>query len=353
VSLISRLRAMLRRDRLDHDLDEELRSHLEMRAADNLSAGMSAAEARYEAQKRFGNTTLTKEDTRAMDIIGWIETLGQNLRYAVRMLRRSPGFTAVAILTLALGIGGNVAIFTVVRAVLLSPLPFSHPDQLVRVYDDLRGPNTHDVGMSVPEMWDLRDKSGVFQDISALVSADANLTGGDQPERIELLGTSPNYFTMLGTPPQLGRVYTQQDAQPGFTEGVVISDGFWRRTFGADPQVIGRKIRVDSDLYSVIGVMPPSFRHPGRTLTNEVDVWAAAGYIALPFPVPVLRSTRLLPGAMGRLKPGITVSQAQARLDALTAQLSREYPTEYPAAARLPDSARSPSAWPWVPGADA
>jgi len=333
VSLISRLRAMLRRDRLDHDLDEELRSHLEMRAADNLSAGMSAAEARYEAQKRFGNTTLTKEDTRAMDIIGWIETLGQNLRYAVRMLRRSPGFTAVAILTLALGIGGNVAIFTVVRAVLLSTLPFPHPDQLVRVYDDLRGPNTHDVGMSVPEMWDLRDKSGVFQDISALVSADANLTGGDQPERIELLGTSPNYFTMLGTPPQLGRVYTQQDAQPGFTEGVVISDGFWRRTFGADPQVIGRKIRVDSDLYTVIGVMPPSFRHPGRTLTNEVDVWAAAGYIALPFPVPVLRSTRVLPGAMGRLKPGITVSQAQARLDALTAQLSREYPTEYPAAA--------------------
>jgi predicted permease len=333
MSLFARLRGLLRINRLERELDEELQSHLEMRTRDNLAAGMAREAARYDARRRFGNTALMKEDTRAMDIVGWMETLGQNLRYAVRMLRRSPGFTAVAILTLALGIGGNVAIFTVVRAVLLSPLPYPHPEQLVRVYDDLRGSNTHDVGMSVPEMWDLRDKSGVFQDISALVSADANLTGGDQPERIELLGTSPDYFTMLGVQPQLGRVYTPQDAQPGFTLGVVISDGFWRRTFGADPQVIGRNIRVDSDLYTVIGVMPPGFRHPGRTLTNEVDVWGAAGFMAPPFPVPVLRSVRLLPGAMGRLKPGLTVSQAQARLDALSAQLSREYPTEYPAAA--------------------
>jgi predicted permease len=333
MSLIGRLRGLIRRDRLDRDLDDELRSHLEMRAADNLAAGMSSSEARYEAQKRFGNTTLMKEDTRAMDIVVWVERLCQDLRYAARMLLRSPGFTAVAVLTLALGIGGNIAIFTVVRAVLLRPLPYAHPEQLVRVYDDLRGPNTHDVGMSVPELWDLRDKSGIFQGISALVSADANLTGGDQPERIELLGTSPSYFTMLGAQPQLGRVYTPQDAQPGFTLGVVISDGFWHRTFGADPQVLGRNIRVDSDLYSVIGVMPPGFRHPGRTLTNEVDVWGAAGFMAPPFPVPVLRSVRLLPGAMGRLKPGLTVSQAQARLDAFSAQLSHEYPAEYPAAA--------------------
>jgi putative ABC transport system permease protein len=333
VSLLSRLRGMLRSERLNHELDEELRSHIEMRAADNAATGMPPEEARFDAQRRFGNTALMKEDTRAVDIIGWMERLGQDLRYAGRMLHRSPGFTVVAVLTLALGIGGNIAIFTVVHAVLLSPLPYPHSEQLARVYDDLRGPNTHDVGMSVPELWDLRDKSGVFQDISALVSADANLTGGDQPERIELLGTSPDYFTMLGVQPQLGRVYTPQDAQPGFTLGVVISDGFWRRTFGADPQVLGRNIRVDSDLYLVIGVMPPGFRHPGRTLTNEVDVWGAAGFAAAPFPVPVLRSVRLLPGAMGRLKPGLTVSQAQARLDALSAQLSREYPNEYPAAA--------------------
>jgi hypothetical protein len=164
MSLIARLRGMFWRSRLDHDVDEELRSHLEMRTADNAAAGMPPEEARFDAQRRFGNTTLMKEDTQAMDIVGWIERLFQDLLYAGRMLRRSPGFTAVAVLTLALGIGGNIAIFTVVRAVLLSPLPYSHPEQLVRVFDDLRGPNTHDVGMSVPELWDLRDKSQLFHD---------------------------------------------------------------------------------------------------------------------------------------------------------------------------------------------
>ena len=185
MSLLSRLAGLLKIHRLEWDVEDELRAHLEMRAQDNLAAGMSPEEARYDAQRRFGNSTLVKEDTRAMDIVGWIETTGQNLRYAARMLRRTPGFTLVAILTLALGIGANVAIFTVVHAVLLQPLPFPHPEQLVRVYDDLRTSNTHDVGMSVPELWDLRDKSGVFQDICATLPADGNITGGDHPERVE------------------------------------------------------------------------------------------------------------------------------------------------------------------------
>src|SRR5215471_18071421 len=203
MSLLSRLKGLFQIHRLERDLDEELRSHIDMRAADNVAGGMSPEEARYDAQRRFGNSALIKEDTRAMDIVGWIETIGQNLRYAFRMLRRSPVFTIVAILTLALGIGANVAIFTVVHGVLLQPLPFPHPEQLVRVYDDLRSSNTHDVGMSVPELWDLRDRSGVFQDISVIYSADANLTGGDRPQRIELLGTNAVYFTMLGARPQL------------------------------------------------------------------------------------------------------------------------------------------------------
>jgi predicted permease len=333
MSLLSRFKGLLRINHLERELDDELRSHIEMRTQDNLASGMSPDEARYDALRRFGNSTLMKEETRAMDIIGWIETTGQNLRYAARMLRRSPGFTLVAVLTLALGIGANVAIFTVVHAVLLQPLPFPHPEQLVRVYDDIRTSNTHDVGMSVPELWDLRDHSGVFQDISVLFPADANLTGGDHPERIEFLGTSPNYFTLLGARPQLGRVFTAADAQPGFTLGVVISDAFWHRTFGADPQVLGRKIRVDNDLYSIVGVMPPGFRHPGRTLGGDVDMWAAAGYSAAPFPTPVIRAARFLPGAMGRLKPGLTLAQAQAQLDSFVAQLARQFPDEYPAAA--------------------
>jgi hypothetical protein len=333
MSWLKHVKGLLHVSRLERELDEELCAHIEMRAQDNIAKGMTPEEARYDAQRRFGNSTLLKEDARAMDIVGWMETLGQNLRYAGRVLLRNPGFTTAATLTLALGIGANVATFAVVHAVLLNPLPYPHPEQLVRVYDDLRNSNTHDVGMPVPELWDLRDHSGIFQDLTAVWPVDANLTGGEHPERIELLGTSVNYFTMLNAQPQLGRVYVQADAQPGFTMGVVISDGFWRRTFGGDPGVLGKQIRVDGDLYTIIGVMPPGFHHPGRTLNTEVDVWTAAGFNAPPFPQPVQRALRMLPGAMGRLKPGIAVAEAQARLDTFSAQLAHEYPDAYPAAA--------------------
>ena len=256
----------------------------------------------------------------------------QDLRYALRMLLKSPGFTVVAVLTLALGIGANVAIFSVVYAVVLKPLPFPHPEQLVRVFDDLRGANNQDVGMSAPELWDLQDRSGVFQDISAVAPSNSAVAGGERTVRAESLLTSPDYFSLLGAKPELGRVFTQQDAVPGFLEPVVISDGFWRRNYGADPKIVGRKMRLDNDMYTIVGVMPPGFRHPGRTLNTDVEVWVAAGFNALPFPVPADRSVRMLPGAIGRLKPGLTVEQAQARLDAYVSELSREYPNEYPAA---------------------
>jgi predicted permease len=257
-----------------------------------------------------------------------------DLRYALRMLLKSPGFSVVTVVTLALGIGANVAIFSVVYAVLLRPLPFPHPEQLVRVFDDLRGPNEQDVGMSAPELWDLQDRSGVFQDISAVAPSSSAVAGGERTVRAESLVTCPDYFALLGAKPQLGRVYSPQDAVPGFMEPVVISDGFWRRNYGSDPNIIGRKMRLDSDPYTIVGVMPPGFRHPGRTLDTDVEVWIAAGFNALPFPVPAVRSVRMIPGAIGRLKPGLTVAQAQARLDAYVSQLSREYPTEYPATSR-------------------
>jgi predicted permease len=258
--------------------------------------------------------------------------LAQDLRYALRMLLKNPGFTIVAVLTLALGIGANVATFSVVYAVLLRPLPFPQPEQLVRVFDDLRSSNVANVGMSAPELWDLQDRSGVFQDISAVWPIDSDIAGGDRPVRAETLAVSPDYFTMLGIKPQLGRVFTQQDSVPGFIEAVVISDGFWRRNYGSDPKIIGRTMRLDNDLYTIIGVMPPGFRHPGRTLQTDVEVWCAAGYNALPFPVPAVRSIRMIPGAIGRLKSGVTVAQAQARLDTYVAQLSQQYPNDYPPA---------------------
>lgn len=334
MSIFSRLRSLLKIDRVDREIAEEFESHVAMRTADNVAAGMTPQQARYDAQRRFGNTLRVQEETRAMDLIGWLETCGQNLRYAWRMLLNAPGFTVVAILTLALGIGANIAIFTVVHAILLRPLPYPHPEQLVRVYDDLRSSNTPDVGMSVPELWDLRDKSGVFQDLSVVYPADANLTGGEHPERIQLLGTGASYFTMLAARPQIGRVYTAADQLPGFSEPVVISDAFWHRTFGGDPGVIGKKILVDSDVYVVAGVMPPDFRHPGRALGSDVDLWATAGLAAPPFPVRPIRSARFLPGAIGRLRPGISVAQAQKQLDNFAGELSREFPNDYPAGAR-------------------
>ncbi len=256
----------------------------------------------------------------------------QDLRYAWRMLVKTPGFTIVAILTLALGIGANVAIFSVVHAVLLRPLPFARPGQLVRVFDDLRGSNVQDIGMSQPELVDFQDRSGVFQEISAIWPINANLTGGDRPERIEVLATSTNYFTMLGVQAQLGRVYTNAETVPGFIEAVVLSDGFWRREFGADPHVLGKRIRLDGDLYTVVGVLPPSFRHPGRFLQTEVDAWIAAGYAAAPFPNPPVRAARMFPGAIARLKPGLSVAEAQARLETFSTHLCQQYPTDYSAA---------------------
>src|SRR5262245_43759079 len=259
-----------------------------------------------------------------------ISTIWHDLRYAFRMLRNRPGFTLVAVITLSLGIGANTAIFSVVNAVVLKPLPFPRPEQIVIVRDDLTGRGAEDVGMSVDELKDFQERSGVFDQISAVWSVDANLTGSDRPERIELLAVSPNYFSLLGARAQLGRVFGPEDKVPGFAEGVVISDGLWRRLFAADPNILGRKVYADTDLYTIVGVMPPGFRHPGKTLRNDVDMWATAGYAANPFGTPV-RGQRILPGAIGRIKSDLDVNQAQARLDHFVSQLHTQFPKEYPA----------------------
>src|SRR5215510_5623833 len=259
-----------------------------------------------------------------------MQTLWQDLRYGARMLLKKPGFTIVAVLTLALGIWANTAIFSAVDAVLLRQLPFPRPEQIVLVQDDLTGRQIENVGLSVDELKDLQERSGVFEDISAVWPVDANLTGSDRPQRIELLAVSPNYFTLLGAKAQLGRVFGPEDRAPGFAEGVVISDGLWHRMFAADPNILGRKVYADTDLYTIVGVMPPGFRHPGKTLRNDVDMWATAGYAANPFGTPV-RGQRILPGAIGRIKSDLDVNQAQARLDHFVSQLHTQFPKEYPA----------------------
>jgi predicted permease len=262
-----------------------------------------------------------------------MSTFVQDLRYALRNLIKNPGFTIVAVLTLALGIGANVATYSVVYGVLLKPLPFSQPDQLVRVFDDQKPTNEKDIGMSVPELADLQERSGVFSEVSAVLSINSAIAGGDRVVRAETLVASPDYFTLLGAKPQLGRVFTQQDAVPGFLEQVVISNGFWRRYYGADPNIIGKKMQLDSDMYTIVGVMPEAFRHPGPTLSTDVEVWTATGFTAQPFPAQPDRSRRFLNAAIARLKPGLSITQAQAQLDTYVAQLTRAYPNDYPAAA--------------------
>ena len=259
-----------------------------------------------------------------------MDSFFQDVRYGLKLLRKSPGFTTVAILTLALGIGANTAIFSIVNSVLLRSLPFRDPDRLVKVSFENPGLGLHDVPFSVPELDDLRSRSGVFDDVSVVFPTSTNVTGAKQPERLEALVTSPNYFSMLGVTPQVGRLFGPQDVALGYAEATVISDGEWRRSFGADPGIVGRSIRLDNDLYTIVGVVPPGFRHPGKTIATDVEIWATTGFSADLFPKPV-RSARFLPGAIARLKPNVTVQQAQAQLTTMASQLRNDFPTDYPA----------------------
>src|SRR5499426_3336158 len=261
-------------------------------------------------------------------------TLFQDVRYGLRVLWKSPGFTMVAVLSLALGVGANTAIFSIVNAVLLRSLPFSHPERLVKIVASNHGVGARDIGLSVPEFDDLRSRAGVFEQVAVTQGGPTNVTGGDRPQHLELLEVSPNYFSMLGTSAAIGRVFGPGDEAQGFAEAAVISDSLWARGFGRDPGVLGRKMRLDNDPYTIVGVLPPGFRHPGSTVSADVEVWITAGFRGDPFPTPV-RSLRILPEAIGLLKPAINLEQAQSGLDALASQLRAEYATDYPAGADL------------------
>jgi putative ABC transport system permease protein len=261
-----------------------------------------------------------------------MEALLQDVRYGLRMLVKKPTFTIVAVLTLALGVGANTAIFSIVNAVLLRSLPFRDPDRLVRIYFNNPGVGLRNVRFSVPEFEDLRAQTDVFEDVSVIVLGPTNLTGAKQPEHLEMMEVSPNYFSMLGATPELGRLFGHQDFALGFAPVVVISDALWRRSYGADPGVLGRSLRLDNDLYTIVGVLSPGFRHPGPTIP-AVEVWITCGFSGDPFPAPA-RGLRILPGAIARLKPGLTVAPAQARLDAMAANLRRGFANDYPPQAK-------------------
>ena len=317
----------------DRRLQEEIAEHLAFQTEENVRTGMSPAEARRQAALKLGAAQAIREHHHAEHSITFIENLLFDLRYSVRMLLRSPGFSLIAIATMALGVGATAAIYSVIDATLVHLLPYPNAAQLVRIENDLPGVAAQDIGISVPEWRDL-ESSGIFQSVSVSGhGADVTLTGSAQPERLSYKHVTPNYFAVFGVDAQLGRTFDPHDATPGFNLEAVISDGLWKREFGADPHIVGKALHLDNDLYHVMGVMPRSFRDLGST--NEewnTEVWLGAGMAGLPFPPPS-RVTRLQSRVVGRMKPGLSIAAAQERLDALVSSLKKQYPAEYPAQA--------------------
>jgi hypothetical protein len=257
--------------RSDHDLDRELHAHLELEAEEQQDAGLPPEEARYVAQRAFGNTTLIKEETRAM--WGWtsVETLWQDLRFALRMLRKMPGFTAVAVISLTFGIGLNSSVFSVLNALLLRPLSVPEPDRLVRIFQHRYG-NT-----SYRNYRDLQIPSATLASLAAfswpnpVAFAVPTGPGAVQTEQVWSAVVSANYFDVLGVRAQLGRTFLpEEDLAPGKAPVAVISDPLWRTRFNADPNVLGRAVRINGHAFVIIGVAPPNVAQPEALFAHQL-----------------------------------------------------------------------------------
>jgi putative ABC transport system permease protein len=325
--LMARLRALFRRESVLRDIEEELRVHVEMETETNIKRGMAPDEARAAALKSFG--ALGRNTERGYDIRGggWLETLWQDIRFGLRMMLKNPGFTMIAILTLALGIGANTAIFSVVSAVLLREMPYQNPDQLVQLWEHKRGSNT--LNVSYPNFADWRDESKLFEEMAAYRYTGIALTTGEYPEPVMGVLASGSLFSLLGVKPMLGRAFTQEDDTPDFGNPIVVlSHDLWQRRFGSDANIVGKTIIMYSHTHTVIGVMPPGFEFPqqyqrGGTLLPKVDAW-------MPLRIdPKSREGRGVRHLMviGCLKPGVTLEQAQAELNVIARRLEQDHPS--------------------------
>ena len=321
---------MFPRGRDTDDFAAEIESHLQFEIDRLQQEGLGADEARAAARRAFGNVARSTERFHESHRWAWWDRLMQDVRYAVRSWRTAPGLTLVAILTTALGIGATTATFSVVDATLLHPLPYPHADRLVSVVDDLPGIASYDVGVSQPEWLDL-DRSGIFDQVALAWFDENNLTGASRPSQVRLMSVTPNYFAVLGVAAQLGRTFPAENRSPGYLGEIVISDGLWKGDFGGDPHILDKSIRLDTDLYRIVGVMPPGFHAPGRTVDERnVDVWAATSFYGPPLPYEPPRRVRNVPDAIARLGPDQTLAAAQGRINALVGELRREYPDDYP-----------------------
>ncbi|HZS44990.1 MAG TPA: ABC transporter permease [Blastocatellia bacterium] len=317
------------RNHFDQELQEEMQLHLEMSVQNNVDSGMTQDEARHYAARRFGNDLLIRERSREVWLFYTLEILAQDLRYAARVLVKNPGFSVVAVIALALGIGANTAIFSIVNAVLLRPLPFAQPDKLLYAsMFDLRLGSSY--GFSYPNFRDISSESTLYEKMSVVTTGGFTLTGDGEPVRLlgELVST--NLFSMLGVTPKIGRDFLPGEDKPESDNGappVILSEGLWRDRFGSDPGVLGRIIKLNDNNYTIVGVMPRGFQFPVGSQT--IDLWTTFSYLSTPSgdstPITEQRGYDAF-DLFARLKSDASVAQAQSEMDAIASRLEQRYP---------------------------
>jgi predicted permease len=310
-----RLRSLLSRSRVEADMAEEMRFHLEERTTDRIADGLPVAEARFAAQRKFGNVGLHQEHGREARGFLWFDQLGQDLRYATRQLRRSPAFATTAILILALGIGATTAIFSVVNGILLKPLPYEQPGQLVQLFEASAPGGQNAVSPGVFTDW--REQNTQFEGVAAYTGQPLNFTGGGTPERVNGIRMSINGLSLLRAHPLVGRVFAPDEDLVGKNKVLLITNQLWQRRYGGDRDIVGRTVLLNDETYHIVGVLPDNF------------LPFTAQEFVLPFAVEAkereVRGGHYL-RVLARLKPGATVAQAQAELDALSLRSKPLYP---------------------------
>src|ERR1700685_3115659 len=313
-TLASRTRTWLSPRRVDQEFAHELQTHLDMLTDENIRRGMPPEEARRAARIKLGGVTQLKETNRELRGLPFIETFFQDTRYALRMLRKNPGFTAVAVLTLALGIGANTAIFSVVYAVLLKPLPYANPNQLVTAFAANTQEGIPENGTSYPNFEDWRAQNHVFSGLATINFHQLTLTGRGEPSVVETCVVTPEHFALLDVKPLRGRIFFPEDGKRGAPPVVIVSENLWRETLGADPTILGSSIILDKRPFTVVGIMPAGFRSP--FINTKQEVWIPFVQDPLFGSWMARRAGHWLP-VFGRLKPGVSIAQAPAEMDAI------------------------------------
>ncbi len=309
--------------RFDKRLNAEMQFHLDAATQAYITDGLQPEEARRRALADFGALELAKDEVRDLRPFHWIEEIGRDLRYATRQLCKSPTFSVAAILTLALGIGANTAIFSVVKAVLLNPLPYKGPDRLVMVWEqNLHRGWTHNI-VSAANFLDWREHNHVFTEMAALKVRAFALTGNGDPVEVNAEQITPNLFSVLGVKPLYGRAFVPEEGKPNSARVVIVGYGLWRSRYGSDPKLIGKQILLDGQSYTVIGIMPAGFRdaYVANGLLNA-QIWISGLDLSKP------RRDWHEYVAMARLKPGVTIQQAQNEMDVMSGRIQRQYPED-------------------------